>query len=287
MPRFEPITGRYLRVEVEGEPVRIYVEEAGQGRPLVCLHTAAADTRQWRHVMADERILRHWRVIAFDMPYHGKSNPPARWWEREYRLTADRYESTIMAVCRDLGLVRPVVMGCSMGGAIVLRLAARHGAELGGVIGLESAAYAPGRANQFLYHPAVHGSEMAATYSSGLCAPQSPEEGKRENWWYYSQSGPAVYLGDIHFYSSDWDAREELGTIDTDRCPVVLLTGEYDYSCTPDMTAQVARRIPGSRYVAMKGIGHFPMVENPRLFIDRYLRPALDELRGRLQSASG
>ena len=285
MPEFEPITGRYLRVEVGGEPLRIYVEEAGEGHPLVCLHTAAADTRQWRHVMTDERILRRWRVIAFDMPHHGKSNPPGRWWEREYRLTADRYEATIMAVCRALGLVRAVVMGCSMGGAIVLRLAARHGGELGGIIGLESAAYAPGRANRFLHHPAVHGGEMAATYSIGLTAPQSPEEGTRENWWYYSQSGPGVYLGDIHFYSSDWDGRPELGKINTEECPVFLLTGEYDYSCTPEMTAEVAARIRGCRYIRMEGIGHFPMVENPRLFIDRHLLPVLEELAGRLDRA--
>lgn len=235
--------------------------------------------------MTDERILARWRVIAFDMPSHGKSNPPPGWWRREYRLTADRYEATILAVSRALGLVRPVVMGCSMGGAIVLRLAARHGGELGGVIGLESAAYAPGRANQFLHHPAVHGGEMAATYSIGLTAPQSPEERKRENWWYYSQSGPGIYLGDISFYSFDWDGRPELGKIDTAECPVFLLTGEYDYSCTPEMTAGVAAQIRGSRCLTMEGIGHFPMVENPRRFIDRYLIPVLDELATRLTRA--
>jgi pimeloyl-ACP methyl ester carboxylesterase len=282
MLEFEPITGRYLRVQVDGETLRLYVEEAGRGHPLVCLHTAAADTRQYRHVLTDERILARWRVIAFDMPYHGKSNPPGRWWEREYRLTTARYAATVMAVCRALGLIRPVIMGCSMGGAIVLHLAARHGAELGGVIGLESTAYAPGRSNQFLHHPHVHGGEMAATYSTGLMAPQSPEECRRENWWYYSQSGPGVYLGDIHFYSVDWDGREDLKRIDARQCPVVLMTGEYDYSCTPEMTAEVAAQVPGSQYIRMAGIGHFPMVENPRLFLDRHLLPVLETLAARL-----
>ena len=42
----EAITGRYVTVNVEGTPRRIYFEEAGQGRPVVCLHTAGADTRQ-------------------------------------------------------------------------------------------------------------------------------------------------------------------------------------------------------------------------------------------------
>jgi pimeloyl-ACP methyl ester carboxylesterase len=236
-------------------------------------------------VLTDERILKGWRVIAFDMPYHGKSNPPGRWWEHEYKLTAARYENTIMAVIRALGLARPVVMGCSMGGAVTLRLAARHGTELGGIIGLESTAYAPGRSNQFLHHPHVHGGEMAATYTMGLVAPMSPEECCRENWWYYAQSGPGVYKGDVYFYSHDWDAREEITTIDTKTCPVFLLTGEYDYSCTPEMTEQVAAAIPGSRYLKMESIGHFPMVENPHLFLDKYLLPVLDELAGRLPRA--
>ena len=50
MPDYEPIVGRYLTMETGGESVRIYVEEAGDGVPLVCLHTAGADSRQYRHL---------------------------------------------------------------------------------------------------------------------------------------------------------------------------------------------------------------------------------------------
>ena len=49
----EPITGRYLRLDLEGRPHRVYFEEAGQGVPLLLLHTAGADGRQWRHLMND------------------------------------------------------------------------------------------------------------------------------------------------------------------------------------------------------------------------------------------
>ena len=41
----EPITGRYVTVTLEGIPHRIYFEEAGQGQPLLCLHTAGSDSR--------------------------------------------------------------------------------------------------------------------------------------------------------------------------------------------------------------------------------------------------
>ena len=82
-----------------------------------------------------------------------------------------------------------------MGGAIVLKLAAEYQQELRGIVGLESSAYAPGRDNDYLHHPAIHGGELVASYTYALCAPDSPEQNARENWWYYSQSGPGVYAG--------------------------------------------------------------------------------------------
>jgi pimeloyl-ACP methyl ester carboxylesterase len=273
----EPIVGRYLTLRVGEADHRIFFEEAGQGVPLLCLHTAGADSRQYRHLLNDEQVTSRFRVIAFDLPYHGRSTPPPGWWLQRFRLTKTDYVAFIRAVWQALDLARPVVLGCSMGGAVVLALAAEYQSELRGVVGLESTAYAPGRGNAFLHHPAIHGGEMTATYTYGLCAPQSPEDNKRENWWLYSQAGPGVYAGDVHFYSVDWDGRQSITGIDTRVCRVSLLTGEYDYSCTPEMTRQVAAAIPGSRMTIMKGIGHFPMIENYPLFRE-YLLAELDAI---------
>src|SRR5205823_6399746 len=102
---------------------------------------------------------------------------------------------------------------------------------------------------------------------------------RRENWWYYSQSGPGIYQGDVQFYSNDWDARADLRRIDTNRCRVALLTGEYDYSCTPAMAEAVAGEIPGARFTVMSGIGHFPMVENYPAFRG-FLLAELEQMLG-------
>ncbi len=275
MVQTEPIIGRYISVDVAGSSYRVYFEEAGEGLPLLCLHTAGADSRQYRHLLNDASVTSRYRVIAFDMPYHGRSNPPDGWWLRKYLLTTDGYLGFVRAVWSALELTRPVVLGCSMGGAIVLKLAAEYQKELRGIVGLESSAYAPGRFNQYLHHPAIHGGELVASYTYGLCAPMSPESNARENWWYYSQSGPGVYAGDVHYYSLDWDGREYLARIDTTICRVSLLTGAYDYSCTPDMTREVAKSIPGSRLVIMEDMGHFPMIENYPVF-RRFLLPELE-----------
>lgn len=121
---------------------------------------------------------------------------------------------------------------------------------------------------------------MCAANVYGLMAPQSPEKFRRDVWWIYSQSAPGVYYGDIYFYSEEWNACDRIAKIDTERCPVYMLTGEYDYSCTPEMSLKTARQIPGAKFQVMKGICHFPMSENPELLMD-YLKPILNELKAR------
>jgi pimeloyl-ACP methyl ester carboxylesterase len=135
MPEFEPIIGRFFSVGIDGAEHRVYVEEAGKGIPLLCLHTAGADSRQYRHLLNDTAVTERFRVFAFDLPYHGRSTPPDGWWLKKYRLTTASYLEMIRAVWLTLGLERPVVMGCSMGGAIALKVAAEYQDELTGSSG--------------------------------------------------------------------------------------------------------------------------------------------------------
>ncbi|MFT5391601.1 MAG: pimeloyl-ACP methyl ester carboxylesterase, partial [Gammaproteobacteria bacterium] len=79
-------------------------------------------------------------------------------------------------------------------------------------------------------------------------------------------------------HDGDFDDRSP--QIDTTRCPVYLLSGEYDSSCTPERTAATAGRIAGSKATVMPGMGHFPMSENPQLFKE-FLMPVLDEIMSR------
>jgi len=276
---FEPIIGRYLTLELSGRPHRVYFEEAGRGIPLVCLHTAGADGRQFRHLMLDEEVTRHFRVLTFDMPWHGKSLPPEGWENEEYRLTTAGYTEMIVAFCRALELDRPVAMGCSIGGRIVLNLAIEHAAMFRALIGLESADYqAPWYDTAWLNRPDVHGGEICAALVSGLMAPQSPDATRHETLWMYKQSGPGVFKGDLYFYRVDGDLRAKVGGIDTGACPLYLLTGEYDFSCTPDDTERTARKIAGAEVTIMRELGHFPMSENPRQF-RRYILPVLEKIR--------
>ncbi len=275
----EPITGRYGTLTLGGRPCRIYFEEAGHGIPLLCLHTAGADSRQYRHLMADPEITDHFRIIAFDMPWHGKSFPPAGYEDDEYALTTEAYMEAILAVVQWLELDRPVIMGCSMGGRIVLNLAVDHGGSFRALIGIECADHqTPWYDRDWLNRPEIHGGEICAAMISGLVAPQSPDRWRGETLWAYLQSGPGVFKGDLHFYREESDFRDRTGRIDTATCPLYLLTGEYDFSCTPEDTLRTAATIKGASATIMEEMGHFPMSENPEKF-RTYLLPILEEIR--------
>ena len=251
----EPIAGGYAGIDIEGRTHRIYFEQAGSGPDLLFLHTAGSDTRQFHRLMNDAGLLAQWRMTAFDLPWHGKSLPPQGGVPGEWRLDTDRYVNCIDAVIRALGLKRPVLMGSSMGGQICLEMAYRFADRLGGVVACEACDRITGREVPFAKHALYNQALAVPEWIYGLMSPTTPRARATEIWWEYSQGGYGVFHGDIEFYAHDWDARERVARIDTRRCPVVMLTGEYDYSCTPEMSRQTAAKIPGAQFQMMKGSG--------------------------------
>jgi pimeloyl-ACP methyl ester carboxylesterase len=276
----EPIVGRYASIAIEGRNHRIYYEQAGEGRDLLFLHTAGSDTRQYHRLMNDAQLLRDWRMTTFDLPWHGKSLPPAGGIPGEWYLNTDRYVACIDAAIAALGLKRPVLLGSSMGGQICLEMALRFADALGGVIACEACDKITGRAVPFAKHALFNQTLAVPEWIYGLMSPTTPQAQAIEIWWEYSQGGYGVFHGDLEFYAHDWDARERVHRIDTSRCPLIMLTGEYDFSCTPEASRATAAKIAGAEFQMMKGLGHFPMTENPQAFLE-YLRPALARLRAR------
>lgn len=274
-PHFDHAIGRYVHLDLAGVSHRVCFEESGRGIPLLLQHTAGADGRQWRHVLEDDALRDRFRMIAYDLPYHGKSVPPTakRWWTQEYRLTRDFLMSVPTTLARTLGLERPVYMGSSIGGHLAIDLALHYPGFFRAVVGLEASAFTPGGYLDEFFHPEIS-NDFKAHVMYGLMAPTSPEALRHETLWVYSQGAPAVFKGDLYYYSIDHDVRESAHRIDTSKTSVDILNGEYDWSGTPALGEALARLIPGARYQTMEGLGHFPMSENPEAFLG-YVRPVL------------
>ena len=281
-PRFDAPVGRYVHLELDGHDHRIYYEEAGEGIPLLMQHTAGCHGSQWRHLFEVAEITSRFRLIAYDLPYHGKSVPPIskQWWAEPYNLKGDFLRSVPIQLAAALDLDDPVFMGCSVGGLLALDLAQRHPDLFRAVIAVEGALNIEGNLQslQELWHPQVS-NEYKARLMDGIMSPTSPIAYRKETSFVYAGGWPPVFLGDLYYYIEDFDIRDTASQIDSNRVGVHILSGEYDYSGTAELGRQAHEKIPGSTWTEMQGVGHFPMSENPVQFVE-YLRPILAQISG-------
>ena len=275
--------GRYVHLELEGHDYRVYFEEAGTGIPMLLQHTAGAHGSQWRHLFECREITDHFRLVAYDLPFHGKSLPPVgpKWWASKYRLKAGFLRSVPVALAETLGLERPVFMGCSVGGLLALDLALHHPDVFRAVISLEGALNIEGDLESLtgFWDPRVS-NEYKARLMNGLMSPISPEAYRKETSQVYSAGWPPAFLGDLNYYLVDYDLTETAAKIDTARVGVHILSGEYDASGTAELGRAAHEAIAGSTWARMDGVGHFPMSENPDAFLG-YLLPVLETVRRR------
>jgi pimeloyl-ACP methyl ester carboxylesterase len=108
--------------------------------------------------------------------------------------------------------------------------------------------------------PVINQSLLNPEYIYGMMAPQSPIRNQRLIWHMYSAQAYGLFHGDLDFYFNGWDGRDRVASIDTKECPVFCLTGEYDWSCPPEMTQKTVAKIKGAQFKPMKNLGHFPQV---------------------------
>jgi pimeloyl-ACP methyl ester carboxylesterase/putative sterol carrier protein len=248
-PTGKEVIGRY--VEVNGLPT--YYEEAGEGHPIVCLHAACQDTLMFRQAVAG--LSDEFRVISVDAPSHGKTLEPEGGEFRNLQQHAEFNEALMDA----LGLERPVIIGCSMGGNMVLELGARRPDGYAAIVSCEGADYTPTVSQFLLDMLLLNGQQILECWSQSLIGARTPPERAREVVWQIRRVNPEVMAGDLQGYAG-FDARDRVGTI---RAPVLLLRGDADWLVSQEMVEATQARIPGSRVAVLAGTGHYPMIENP------------------------
>lgn len=260
------ISGHYTPIAVNEREYEVYYETAGEGIPVLFLHTAGADSRQYLEQMADQALAASFKMYALDLPFHGKSMPPRDWDGSSYVLTAALYRDWCTAFIRQVIGERTIIVGGSMGAAICLVLAAERAADILGIVAVEPPFQSRGRRNPYQNHVEVHGGLHNGAYVRGIMSPTSPLADRRRASWIYSQGGPGVYPGDLSFYSDEFDGAVVAPQVDAAATPVALLSGNYDYSATPEDGARLAKLIPAALHIIMDGMGHFPMIEHPDAF---------------------
>ncbi|KAK0279574.1 hypothetical protein LTR35_000331 [Friedmanniomyces endolithicus] len=280
-PDEDHIVGRYTYIT---SPVwgkcKVFYEQAGEGeQEILFLHTAGSDARQYHGVLNDERMRQKCRMTAFDLPAHGRSFPYEGYWPGMHTNTEDAYVGCITALIKKLALNKPIVCGASMAGQICLAVAARASeVGAGGTIPLQGSDYLNMERQWYDRSPYVNQALFNPEWIYGMMSPTAPLKNRQLIWHLYSAQAYGIFHGDLDFYFGGWDGRERMKGIDTGSCPVYMLTGEYDWSNTPAMSQATCDKIPGGKHQAMKGLGHFPATENPKVFVG-YLLEAIDHIQ--------
>ena len=282
----DSIIGHYIWLTLPSVgKCKIFYEVAGQGsQHILFLHTAGADARQYHSLMLNRDLQKKCTMYAFDLPGHGRSFPGQHQYPGAYANSETFYIAAINQVISRLKLQRVIVSGASMGGQVCLAVALRaRELEVGGVIPCEACDYIAQDRAQKIYSLVGDEAILNPERVCGMLSPSSPAIYKRLNWWIYSSQATNIFPGDLKFYFEGWDGRGRMSQIDTRICPVYMLTGEYDYSCSPAMSRATAAKIKGAVFEEMRGLGHFPASEDPERFLP-YFNKALDHVQRNMAS---
>ncbi|PYI03119.1 alpha/beta-hydrolase [Aspergillus sclerotiicarbonarius CBS 121057] len=279
------ITGRYIFVPTKAwGRCKIFYEASGTGpQGILFLHTAGSDSRQYHGVMNDPRMRHRCTMYAFDLPSHGRSFPSPVYPAGGHTNSEDAYLDCIAKVIKTLGLKKIILCGASMAGQACIAAAIRAD-EVGimGSIPLQGCERVEMYREWYDKSPLINSATFNPEWVYGMMCPMAPAENRRLLWHTYSAQAYGVYHGDLDFYFNGWDGRGRVEGIDTTRCPIFFLTGEYDWSNTPEMSEETARKIPGARFKRMPALGHFPATENPGLFVGHLLE-AIEHILGSLK----
>jgi pimeloyl-ACP methyl ester carboxylesterase len=256
------ITGHYIMVN----GVKTYYETnngPAEQYTMVCIHTAGRETRQYHGMM--EILASKYRLIALDMPGHGKSWPLEG--NKAFSNRND-YSCFIWSFIQTLGIKDPILVGCSLGGNIVYHMAQEY--PVRAIISMQGVAYTPGASDVALAvmnHPHVSLQHSHLGYSDSLIG-QNPDPGARDFvLWGVCQEVAIAKKGALSIYNG-FDIQDSMEKI---TCPVLAIRGQDDWLVDEESVQDTLSRLTNTKKVIFKplqGIGHFPAVENPKAVCD-------------------
>ena len=257
---------RSYLLDVAGGRRKIQVFEAGEGRPLVFLHSAGGITEDDPFLAA---LARRWHVFAPLLPGYGDSEG-AEGLRDMLGVTLHTFD-----VIDALRLDRPILVGHSMGGMIAAEMAAvapREVERLGLIApaGLwlddhpipDLFSKLPHELPALLFHDPALGERMM-TAGGDLDDPKFLEAFLIRN------ARQLAMAGKLLFPIPDRGLDERLYRI---RAKTVLIWGESDRVIPPAYGDAFCRGIAGAALIRVASAGHMVIVEQPAAVVDALSR---------------
>ena len=233
---------------------RIHYLEAGEGEPLLLLHSNGCSAHEYEHVIATLSVKR--RVIAWDMPGHGDSEPLCKHWAIE------DYADASVALMDSLGIEKASVAGSSVGGTICVDLGVRYPDRFEWVMLVET----PIRSLQDWLDgwagidtnfgiPNQTFEQIAKRFHA-----LTPE--KLERWNCDRNKAGAKTMVGVMWALRDYDILSSLTQL---HGKSAVIYG--DFGPTIAGAAHFEKMLPDAPSVVLENCGHFPMFDNPQAFV--------------------
>lgn len=245
----------------------LYVEQAGEGSPVVLVHAGICDSRmwepQWRTFPGSHRTVR------YDMRGFGRS---------PLSPGSFSHGRDLVELLDDLGLERVALVGNSVGGRTVLEVAVAQPARVERLVlvdpGLPGVAWSD--------ETKASWAEEEAAFERGDL--EAAADASVRMWVHRTEVVERVGEMQVQAYQHDLavgDAAEE-GLLVPDvaeraaevSVPTLVLTGDEDRPEMLTLADHLAETIPDARRASIPDAGHLPSLETP----DEFDRLVLDFL---------
>lgn len=241
------------KLEVEG--VHLTYAEAGAGLPLVCVHGNFASKRWFTPQLITPPS--GWRVLALDLPNFADSAAlPGT-------ISIEAYAHHLKGFIIELGLDRPVLLGHSLGAAVVQVLVSQSPELASGLI-----LVAPAPPNGFKTPAETYSYlELCKTNRNLLAQSLGATMPTRQPSYFEALVDDAFKMNRGAFTGNAraleaYDVTLELGDVNS---PALVLHGGRDYLVTKDMARRTATTL-GAKLVLWPEVGHSPQLEMPQAF---------------------
>jgi 3-oxoadipate enol-lactonase len=258
-------------VDANGD--RLFYEETGSGHPVVFLHTALMDSRQWNPQM-QSLSARGYRTIRYDRRGYGGSDLPA---------SSYSHLDDLAHLFDDLDIDRAAFVASSFGGILGIEFAAVHPDRVDALVLAASGCAGFGgwsektRATWELMEKAVEAGDLetAQRLELDMWVPQRPDA---EN----NRLIRDIARENLRTYALDevlelWPERPTEEILQEVGVPTLVIVGDRDLPEMQDIARLLAKGIRGATATSVPGADHLPNLRAPAEF-DRVVLEFLEEV---------
>jgi 3-oxoadipate enol-lactonase len=275
-------TGRIVELPGRGQTFVMDVPGPNDHAPTVVLLHALACTAALSWYASFDELAAHYRVIAFDLRWHGRGI-------RSRRFRFADCADDVAAVLDALDVDRAIIVGYSMGGAIAQLTWRRHRERVAGLVLCSTARNFRGKTRERVFFAALSGvmfplsrhalrrvELLAGALPEVPAAEVDPESWGRTEFRSTSAWALPEVLSELgRFNSAGW-----VGEVDV---PTAVIVTTKDKAVAVRRQYRLAAAIPGAEVFVAKG-GHASIVLDAKNWVP-ILLDALGSVAGRLEPA--